>query len=275
MLINCHTHTNRSHDSAAQPSVLCESAISHGLAGLLFTDHCDCEYADTVDYFELFGKCRADFEEVRTVYGDRLELLFGIELGDPLFNPDFARKITEAFRFDAVLLSVHAVRFPGYTFPFSAIDFSGFDDALINAYLFRYFTDLLESVKTFDFDILCHLTVPLRYIILKYNKTVDISLFDNLIDAILLELIRRDKTLEINTSAIDLPGGFFMPDTDIIKRFLSLGGKALCIGSDAHTPQAVAAGFTRCEAFLREINIKNLCRYKNRQRLYYPLQSSD
>ena len=271
MLINCHTHTKRSHDSAAEPFGLCESALSHGIAGILFTDHCDCEYADTVDYFELFGKCSCDYEEVRSVYGDRLELLFGIELGDPLFNPDFARRITDASPYDAVLLSVHAVRFPSYEAPFSVIDFSDFDDARISAYLYQYFADLLESVKSFDFDILCHLTVPLRYIMLKYCKKTDITSYMDLIDRILLELIRRDKTLEINTSAVELPGGFFMPDTQIINRYLALGGKALCIGSDAHSPQTIAAGFTQCEAFLREANIRSLCRYKNRQRLYYPL----
>ena len=271
MLINCHTHTFRSHDSAAQPFALCESALRSGLDGLTFTDHCDCEFFDSADIIGQFEACSKDFNAAKEAYGNRLRLYFGIELGDPLYAPPFAQKILQAFHFDAVLLSVHAVRFPGFGIPFSKIDFSAADDAFLSAYLRRYFTDLLESIQTFDFDILCHLTVPLRYIMLKYQKQVDLSPFYPVIDQILLETVRREKTLEINTSALSLPGGFLMPDEYIIYEYLRLGGSLFCIGSDAHTPDAVALGLTQTAEYLFNKGIKELCLYKDRQRYGYSI----
>ena len=271
-MINCHTHTFRSHDSDADPFAICESAEKNRLAGLIFSDHCDCEFCCDANIIGQFSACKKDFDAVSAVYSNRLKLYFGIELGDPLFAPSFAETILRSFDFDAVMLADHAVRFPEYSIPFSRIDFGFADDAFIEAYLHRYFTDLLESVKTFDFDILCHLTVPLRYIILKYHKKVDLAPFRALIDEILRETVQRDKTLEINTSAVELPGGFLMPDAEIIDRYIALGGRSFSVGSDAHTARNVALGLDSAAGLLRARNIKSLCCYENRQRLLYGIE---
>ena len=271
MLINCHTHTARSHDSAADPFAVCASALKKNLAGIIFTDHCDCEFAHATDIFSQFDGCAQDFAKVKSAYTDKLQLFFGIELGDPLFDPAFARKIIAAHPFDAILLSVHAVRMPGYSTPFSRIDFGFADDDFLYTYLKQYFTDVLASVKTFDFDILCHLTVPLRYIMLKYHKKIDLSPFSECIDRILTETLTRDKTLEVNTSALALAEGFLMPDETIIDRYLRLGGTAFSIGSDAHTPENIASGLAQTAALLRSKGIKKLCCYNNRQRFFYSI----
>lgn len=271
MLINCHTHTMRSHDSAADPFEICANAVKSGLGGVMFTDHCDCEFCESTDFDQIFSSANQDFHAVKREFEDKLQLFFGIELGDPLYAPAFADQIIRAHAFDSVLLSVHAVRYPEFEEPFSRIDFSFADNAFIFGYLEHYFNDILASVRQFDFDILCHLTVPLRYLVLKYKKQVDLSCYSALIDRILEELISRDKCLEINTSALVLPGGFPMPDETIIDRYISLGGTHFCIGSDAHTPGNIAAGLEQAVKLLLKKNIKSLCCYKNRQRLGYEI----
>ena len=271
MFINCHTHTLRSHDSEAKPYDICEKAVNDGLNGIVFSDHCDCEFYKTIDIFGLFSQAEQDFNFINNLYGEKLSLFFGIELGDPLFAPDFAEKIVCTFPFDAVLLSVHAVRVPGYEMPFSRIDFGFADDAFIHSYLKQYFLDVLESVRRFDFDILCHLTVPLRYIRLKYGKNADITPFEPTIDLILKELIEKGKTLEINTSALSLPGGFLMPDEKIIDRYIAMGGNLFSIGSDAHSASQVSFGIIDAAEMLKRKNIKSLVCYKNRTRLVYEI----
>ncbi len=271
MLINCHTHTMRSHDSSADPFKICRSAVEAGLGGIVFTDHCDCEFHELCDFNRLFVSARQDFLSVNAKYNGMLRLFFGIELGDPLFAPSFANRIMKEHDFDTVLLSVHAVRYSGVTEPFSQIDFSFKDDAFIHGYLEQYFNDVLLTVRRFDFDILCHLTVPLRYLILKYRKKVDLTMYSGLIDNILDELIQRDKCLEINTSALKYPGGFLMPDENIIDRYISRGGSRFSIGSDAHSPNDIAAGLDAAVKLLLKKNVKSLCCYKNRQRLEYSI----
>ncbi len=271
MLINCHTHTLRSHDSSADPSDICREAVASGLGGVVLSDHCDCEFSESTDYNQLFVYAMQDFLSVKREFKDKLQLFFGIELGDPLYAPAFADRIIKDHSFDAVLLSIHAVRMPGFEAPFSRIDFRFADESFIVSYLEQYFDDMLSSVLRFDFDILCHLTVPLRYLILNYKKQVDLSLYADQIDRILKELITRDKCLEINTSALAFPGGFLMPDENIIDRYISLGGTHLSIGSDAHTPKHITEGFDKALKLLRKKNIKSLCCYKNRQRLEYDI----
>ena len=269
MLYDCHIHTKRSHDSAAEPSAVCEAALKKGLSGVTFTDHCDCEFCGSQDIFLQFDLCAQDHTETKKQYGERLETLFGIELGDPLFDPVFAGKITHNYVFDEVILSVHAARVPGHTEPFSRIDFGEVPDDFIDLYLKTYFDDTLASVRTFDYDVLAHLTVPLRYIICKYRRTVSIAPYMDTIRDIFAEVIARDKTLEINTSSVFLTDGFLMPDEDLIDLYLSMGGRFFALGSDAHVPGNVGVGFDNAIRLLRNKGIKNLCRYRNRQRQEY------
>lgn len=269
MIYNCHTHTLRSHDSNADPLQICESALQNNLIGLAFTDHCDCEFAGSEDIMQQFENGKKDHAAAQKLYGCRMELHFGIELGDPLFNPTFAKSIVRRFPFDVVLLSVHAVRFPQHQEPFSRIDFSAFTKDETISYLHAYYKEVLASVRTFDFDVLSHLTVPLRYIMLKYGINISSEPFAQITDRILGEIVQRGKALEVNTSALNAKNGFLMPDMDIIKRYLDLGGTLFTLGSDAHDAKNVAQGLQEGLSLLKELNVKSLCFYEKRQRRDY------
>ena len=272
MIYNCHTHTHLSHDSNADPADICRQCVKDNVHGLLLSDHCDCEYADAVNYDTLFRQGEREASLLREQFGASLIIHFGIELGDPLFAEDFAKKITASFSFDAILLSVHAVRISGYEIPFSQIDFSNKSDSFINDYLSQYFNDVLCTVQKFDdFDTLCHLTVPLRYIMLKYGRNVDISSYYPVIAQILILLIQKQKSLEINTSALDFNNGFLMPDQYIAAMYINMGGRFFTIGSDAHVPDRVSFGLRNAAQMLKDLGIKEACYYEKRNRIFYSL----
>ena len=274
MLYNFHTHTHFSHDSSARMEDLCDSAVRQDLAGILFSDHCDCEYEEAKNHIALFSDAYAEYLNTAGRYCDRLQCFFGIELGDPHYAPEFADRITAALPFDAVLLSVHAVRYPGADAPFSTIRFADLPQPFLEAYLEQYFEDVLFCVRRFDFDVLCHLTVPLRYIVLKYGRTVPIGPYLPKIREILREVIQRGKTLEINTSAVDEPNGFLMPGEDLIDLYLSLGGTSFSLGSDAHTPQNVSKGLVNAANLLLSKGIGSVDYYKNRQKNSYRIEKT-
>ena len=272
MTYNCHTHTHLSHDSNADPADICLQCIKDNIGGLLLSDHCDCEYSYKINHFALFRKGEREAMQLRSRFSSSLKIHFGIELGDPLYSPDFAEKIAAAFSYDAILLSVHAVRFPCFEMPFSQIDFSTKTDLFICEYLSRYFNDVLCTVQEFDhFDALCHLTVPLRYIMLKYGKKIDIASYYPVIAQILAILIQKQKALEINTSALNYNNGFLMPDKYISAMYLNLGGRYFTIGSDAHTPEKVSFGLRDAAYMLKELGVTQACYYENRNRILYSL----
>ena len=271
MLWNCHVHTENSHDSTAKVCEMCDAAIAARLTGIAVTDHCDCEYASFQPVAANIERSFLQAEAAKKRYAGRLCVISGIELGDPLFNETFARAVTGAHPYDAVLLSVHAVRFRGHTDPFSRIDFSDWDDGMIRAYLRQYFIDLKESMLSFDYDILCHLTVPIRYIRYKYGKSADVGEFEPQITDILRQLIRADKTLELNTQSAEAADGYYLPDARILQIYLREGGKKITLGSDAHRPEQIASGLRSGASMLRGLGVSTLMRFENRTAIPYPI----
>lgn len=272
MLYNCHTHSENSHDSDVPVLRMCGAAADAGLAGLAVTDHCDCEYAARDHAAERIRRSCADAEDAARRFGPRLKVLRGIELGDPLYNPLFAEQITAGNPYDVVLLSVHAVRHPLNDAPFSGIDFSGWTDAQIDSYLLRYFEDVLESIRRFDFDVLSHLTVPIRYIRYRYDKNPDLSPCYPLIGKILDALISADKTLELNTQGAEEPIPFFLPDREILSLYLRAGGTKISLGSDAHRPEQIAVGLEKGIKLLASLQVSCAVYYENRRAIFYPVE---
>lgn len=255
-----HTHTCFSHDSQADPEEVCKEGIRQGLFGLAFTDHLDCEYYEnpaTETNIDL------SFEKAKNLRGrfrGNIMINAGAELGDALFCPALAEKMTKKHDWDVILLSVHAVRMKGHDIPFSQIDFGRESDGFINDYLTYYFNDLLETVNTFDYDVLSHLTVPLRYIVKKYGRNADVKKYYPVIREILKKVVSDGKTLEINTSGYP----FLMPDGEILSLYRELGGEKITIGSDAHVPQNVSFGLRETAEYLYNNGFDRLIYYHKR-----------
>ena len=248
---------------------VCAAAEQSGLRGLAVTDHCDCESAITDRVFDRIDASVHDARTARAAFADRLTVMTGVELGDALFDPDFAGRILASFPFDVVLGSVHAVRSEKNDAPFSRIDFSGWTENELHLYLKQYFSDVRDTLLTFDFDVLSHLTVPLRYINEKYNKNVDAAKYSDQIRDILLLVIQQGRTLEINTQGVSSEAALIHPEEWVVDLYLSLGGTAFCLGSDAHTPEAVGNGLLYGAQLLRNKGISQLCFFEQRNRRDY------
>lgn len=261
-LFDCHTHTHFSHDSKCDPHDSLEKARSCGLAGLAFTDHCDNEFCETEDVkTPIFHS--ADCAHMLSA-GTDVEVLAGVEIGEGLWHLQNADELIAARDFDLVLGSVHAVRYKDKTMPYSGIDFSLFSPTEITEFLSVYFADMLEMIQKTDFDVLSHLTCPLRYICGKYGFSVDLAAHTAVIDIILSEIIRRGIALEVNTSCLDSGYDALMPNADILKRYRQLGGYLITVGSDAHKAERVAYGFEKTREILRELGFRNIFHYRKR-----------
>lgn len=261
-LFDCHTHTHFSHDSKCDPHDSLEKARSCGLAGLAFTDHCDNEFCETEDVKTPIFRS-ADCAHMLSA-GTDVEVLAGVEIGEGLWHLQNADELIAARDFDLVLGSVHAVRYKDKTMPYSGIDFSLFSPTEIAEFLSVYFADMLEMIQKTDFDVLSHLTCPLRYICGKYGFSVDLAAHTAVIDIILSEIIRRGIALEVNTSCLGSGYDALMPNADILKRYRQLGGYLITVGSDAHRSERVAHGFEKTREILRELGFRNIFHYRKR-----------
>lgn len=274
-LYNCHTHSHFSHDSQCDPSSSAAAAVEGGLLGFAVTDHCDVEYRNTRDEKGEILNSAQCAAELNKEFGNRLCVMSGVEMGEAIWCPEFANDVIFSAEYDIVLGSVHAVRYNGFEDPYSQIDFSVFSNEKINSYLSAYFFDMAEMVRTCDFDVLSHLTCPLRYIAGKYGKNVNLERYYDQIEDILKIIISRNIALEVNSSCLDSGYDRLLPDMPIIEKYAALGGKLVTVGSDAHTADRISFGLDRAAAAVKKAGFEHLYYYKNRTPVPYDFKTEE
>ncbi len=270
-LADMHCHTLHSHDSCADLDELCKHAVSKGLSAIAITDHCDIWLSGDSAAMAEIDASFMDACRYAEAYEGKLEVLRGIEIGEALWDTDAAKRIIGSHEYDVVLCSVHSVRFGELDMPYSGIDFSGMPPEMLKSYLRKYFEELLQSAKVLDYDVLTHLTCPLRYIRGKHGLHIDLSDYRELIDEILKIVIERKKALEINTSCVGTPYDSTLPDFDTIKRYLDFGGTMITLASDAHVVQNVGKDFDAVCRRLKLLGVNQAYLYRHRRPFAYLL----
>ena len=258
-IVDLHVHTDNSFDGHHSATFLCEKAEFQDLRAVAFTDHCEIDQFKTDNKYE--KRVWQSFFEVakaRSAFTGKLLVLNGIELGQPAYDIPKANDIVARYDYDQILGSVHNLR-DGQDFYF--MDNLAYETAC--RYLKEYFDEIIEMLHWGKFDVLAHLTYPLRYFYSKSGLTIDLNDFKGQIDEILSLTAKQDKALEINTAGLRQPLNKLQPETDIIKRFRELGGRLVTVGSDAHYAEhlamdidkaydaALSAGFTEIAFFQR------------------------
>lgn len=270
-MFDSHTHTSASHDANCPAEALCDDAVQRGLRGVTITDHCDMEYCKEQNMPLLVSHSVQEALRVREKYASRLNVLLGVEIGEGFWFPKETAEITASFPFDAVLGSVHAVRLEGLSMPYSLIDFSGFSEAALRQLLSQYFEDMLAMAEEMDFDILTHLTCPLRYINGKYRKNISYAPYLPSIERLLKKIISRGIALELNASGLGTPWNTLMPDQRILELYRALGGTLITLGSDSHTADRAGYGLAEAANLLKRCGFSGYAYYRARRPVFMEL----
>lgn len=260
-----HMHTKNSVDSKQTIDEICASAIEKGLRGIAVCDHVDMWFYHNLGTYDAIQTCIAEVKAAKEKYGDRLEIFQGVEMAEYLYDAENAKILLDSCDWDVVLGSVHSVRFEEIDDSYSRIDFSTMAEEKIIAFLREYFARVMEMIEGTDFDVLTHLTCPLRYINGKYDRNIDVLLFEKEIRAIFARIIEKRIALEVNTSGIGDRFGELMPSVPLLSLYREMGGELLTIGSDAHVPHRVGNALEDTKAVLRELGFSTYCYYKNRK----------
>ncbi len=241
-LCDLHIHSDNSFDAISSVDEICNSAIDRGLYAIAITDHCEapdilkgdnCEYGC---FDKLIPNSIKEAQLAKIKYADKLKVLCGVELGEPMHDDSCTQKALSYGDYDFILASVHNLR---KTEDFYFLDYTKLD---INELLGKYFNELIETASFENFDSLSHLTYPLRYIVAQTGEFPDISVFTKQIDMIFNILIKNNKALEINVSGLFKELKTTLPDEQLVRRFRELGGKYITIGTDSHNAASVGVG---------------------------------
>lgn len=259
MLCDSHIHCAFSSDSSTNPVEIIEKSISLGLSKIWFTDHCDIDYPDHEDLFLLdFPNYFETLSKLQKEYHSQIQIFIGVEMG---LQPHLMSRIqtyVDSYPFDFVIGSTHTVGRKDPAFP------SFYQDRPIEEGLHSYFQEILHNLSSTDcYDTCAHLDYAVRYLPRKDEDFV-LDHFMPEIDSILQYLIKQDKSLEVNTGGFRCGLNRTNPGREILQRYYELGGINLTLGSDAHTPEYLAANFEEVISTLTTIGFDHYCIYENR-----------
>ncbi len=266
ILIDLHNHSVLSPDGCDLPVLMAERACGLGVKHFALTDHIEINKFDEWDYAGAVKKSRAAYLEIKERFGDKMEIYYGAELGQALYDTELTDKILAENDFDFILGSQHCTR----SFKYMGVPLSE-----SGRLLKEYFDEVLALAEWGRFCSLSHLTFPLRFIAvdwqsehpaLKYD--IDMSVYRAVIDKILETIISKEIALEVNSSGIRKGLGVSMPDGDIVRRYKALGGKMVTVGSDAHRVADVAADIPQCLEMLKENGFDEICAFRKKQPVF-------
>lgn len=265
-MIDIHLHTRFSFDSNEEPQNYLNKAKNIGIKTIGFSEHYDYDAildgetdVSLTSLNEYFENCKK-----LELSNQSINILKGIEFGYRKSCVSHYKELLDLHPFDYIINSVHTIQGRGDCFHDKF--FSG--RPLSDCYL-EYLKCVLESVYAdYDYQIIGHLGYVCRY--RQSEQKLIYKDYKDIIDEILSAIISRDKCLEINTSS-GTSGCSFLPNEDVIKRYIQLGGKLISFGSDAHLAEAYMRKADQLKAFLKRLGIGELYYFKERKPVAYKI----
>ena len=261
-MFDYHLHTSVSFDSESSSLDMAKRAKDIGLREICFTDHCDYNSDKTKKHYPI------DLSEYDNAYSDLvvpgLKIKRGFEFGLTDWNRAELDAMLEKRSFDFVIGSVHFV--DGFD-PYDREYWIGKTER--EAYL-GYLERILECIKIHDrFNVLGHLTYVSRSIYNPTKNLLEYGDYREICDEIFRTLIKKDKGIEINTSAVNSLG-VLLPSYDFVSRFRELGGRIITVGSDAHSPERVGQHIDKALALAKEV-FGYVCTFENLEPKFHML----
>lgn len=270
MILDCHTHSSFSPDAEDGVAAMAARAAELGLKVYAVTDHCECNRFYGEEHYEKIERgqygnkelaessLRAILEVRERLKGD-MKLLAGVELGQATFDEEAAGIVTSNDAYDVIIGSMHQI--PDLE-DFCFIDPADYD---VDKAVEQYFAEVYKMCREIDFDVLAHLTYPLRYIEGNYGVKVNISRCDDIIEEILKHTAQNGRALEINTSGLRQSYGKTFPEPGYVKLFKELGGEFITFGSDAHRASDLGKGIETAEAMAVDAGFRYAAYFEKRE----------
>lgn len=269
MKLDYHIHSNFSHDSREPVKNIIEYSIENKFDEIVFTDHLDIDFPENkIDELIDVDKYIDTLKEYQTLYKDKISIKIGLELGLQvhLENDKELKELLVDDRFDFLIGSIHAANYKDLN---TKAYFESFDtkDEAHRA----YFEEMYRSIQMFKgISVVGHMDFIKRYGRVSFNdfSILDYKLHDGIITKILKFLIENNIGIEVNTSGyrykLDGPNvGEY-----ILKKYKSLGGEIVTLGSDSHRKEHLGEGFEKGVELLKKCGFKKISRFDKKKVSY-------
>lgn len=267
-LADYHLHSRISPDASHSMTEMAEAAARAGLDEICFTDHIEpvsWNGRDPVLFYD-WAALEREFREARAAMGDRIKLRLGVELGEACLDlPRTEALLAEAPPLDFIIGSTHML-----SDAFDKTDLYFFhprDEEEARRGIRDYLELARRNAEWGGFDVLGHLTLPLRY--LNENQGFHLSFdgYEAEVEEIFRVLIQKGRGIEVNTNRGNTP----LPDGKWLEMYRRLGGEVITLGTDAHTPEFVGRAVRERQELLRECGFRRFCTFEKRKPVWHDL----
>lgn len=260
-LIDTHLHSLISYDGKDHRSDLARTAAGLGIQTLCFTDHYElvqdrAGLSAPWDWTETRREHRAALELTELP----VELLYGIELGNPHENPDCAAQVLAEPGLDFAIGSIH----------FATPRLNREDHYYVNfttpqqchLYLEDYLTAMEEMIDWGGFDSVGHIPYPLRYMRERDGVQVGLKPYEERLRRMLRKLAENGKAMEVNSCRSEV----LMPEYGwLLGLFKEVGGEFVTIGTDSHCRAHMGRGLRESNALLEEKGFRYVTLFRGRK----------
>lgn len=261
-LADYHIHTRYSFDGVERIEDICNKAIELGMDEIALTDHMDIfsnkPYGDVLDCRQLYN----EIDQMKEKFEGRLTIRKGIELGQPHANPVEAKQFLQDYTLDFVIGSIHNIRddVDVYEYDFKKLD--------CNKVYEDYIEALIELAMNYDFDVVGHLTYPLRYMFQREGVRLNLDPYEDRFRKLFKIVIQRGKGIEVNTSGLLQSMNETMPSLSVIKLYKECGGEVITIGSDAHRIEHLSTTIRQGQDLIREAGFEYITTFEERKPIF-------
>ncbi|HJB16258.1 MAG TPA: histidinol-phosphatase HisJ family protein [Candidatus Blautia excrementipullorum] len=268
---DCHMHSSFSADSSTPMETMIQKAAALGLEGICFTEHLDPDYPpvpepEPLEFSLDIPAYQNTLYALKEKYRDRLQILFGVELGLQPHLEEYFHNLLSSVPFDFVIGSSHIVHGFDPYYP----DF--FKNRRESACYMEYFESILENLACFsEMDVYGHIDYIVRYGP-NQNHEYSYGRYQDILDEILRTLISKNIGIELNTGGFHYGLGEPNPCAAVIRRYRQLGGEIITIGADAHKPENIAHSFQKACEILTDCGFQYYTVFRNRKAEFLPLQ---
>lgn len=271
-IVDYHIHSEYSFDhSESTPGGIfdiCQEAVKKRVSQIAITDHLE---ANTMSCGEVamfdVDKLRQEIIKAKDYFRGQLDIIYGIELGQPHQAPEFANKILESNKYEFVIGSYHnnlGVE------DFYYIDYTTTPPQTLVKYYKDYLIETCQHIKwgIGKFSTLGHLGYPLRYFM--QNNLDILNPYDpeymKLMGEIFRLLIKNDIALEVNTSGLRQGMNNTMALDGMVQYYADMGGKLVTIGSDSHGVSFIGSYVEKEYDVLKKLGIKEISTFADGKR---------
>ena len=191
--IDTHLHGKYSSDSIMTYDELCQKAIKNNYKVLAITEHYDLIDNELIEYGLLPLKRYYNELEVLKIKYPQLEIITGLEIGEPHLTIDFAKRLFYEYPPDYIIGSLHVTRAGQNISKYKRNVSLMIDKPMSKDDVKQYYLENLEMVQKGGFDTLGHLGIYKRG--LKDVNTIDEHHVYYIIDEIFREMIKKNICL--------------------------------------------------------------------------------